>query len=169
VVVQALFLLVTDAAAIICWFMAGDIFKRRAHSGFVAEDSQIRVLLSLPHDRSPSPLGTPPVTNQQVSYAHVLRTGMTTGMFNMMCVQECGLLRLYAGCRRPETMLMGTDLAPSMYVDPFLPLAMVILLPTLGQQCLMSYLTDNLSDRNINLPEHYYTVVAQLNVIHCTM
>jgi hypothetical protein len=67
---------------------------------------------------------------------------MTTGMFNTMCLQECGLLCLYAGCLRPETMLMGTDLGLSMYVDPFLPLAMMILLPTLGQAGMLNVLSD---------------------------
>jgi hypothetical protein len=133
VAVQPLFLFVTDAAAVFCWFLVGDIVKRRAHCGFAAEGRQILGPLSLPHRRSPSPLCTPPVTNQQVNYAHVLRTGMTTGTFNTICVQECDLLREYAGFRRPEMMLVGTDVTLSIYVAPFLPLAVMILLTILGQ------------------------------------
>ena len=132
VAVQTLFLLVTDAAPFIfcCW--SGDIFKLRADSGFAAEDRQILGLLSPPHDRPPTPLGTPPVTNQQESYAHVLRTGVTTGTLNTICVQECGLPGTVCGSCRPE-MLVGTDVALSMFVAVIRPLAMIVLLSTLGQ------------------------------------
>jgi len=92
---------------------------------------------------------------------------MTTGTFNTICVQECGLLREYAGCRRPEMVLVGTDLALSLYAAPSLPLAMMILLPILGQEHWMSYLTDNVSVRHIIcFSEPYYAVVAQLSAIH---
>ena len=50
------------------------------------------------------------------------------------CVQECGLLREYAGCRRPVVLVVGTDVTLSLYAAPFLPLAMIILLPILGQE-----------------------------------
>jgi hypothetical protein len=79
-------------------------------------------------------LGTPRVTNQQVSYAYILRTGMTTGTFNTICVQEYGLLRVNAGFCWPEVVMMGTDLPLSMYIAPVLPLAMMCLLPILGQE-----------------------------------
>jgi hypothetical protein len=49
---------------------------------------------------------------------------------------------MFAGCRPPETTLMGKDLDPSMYDVLFLPLAMVVLLSTLGQK-----IWDVLSDR----------------------
>jgi len=49
-------------------------------------------------------------------------------------VQDCGLLRVYPGCCRPGVVMMGTDLPLSMYIAPFLPLAMMILLPILGQE-----------------------------------
>jgi hypothetical protein len=127
------FLFVTDAAAVIYWFLAGDIFKRRAHSGFAAEGSQILGLFSPSKDPSPAPLGTSPVKNQQVSNAHILRTGMTTGNFNTICIQECGLLGTDDARRRAETMLVGTDMPVSMYDDLFRPLAMIVLLSTLGQ------------------------------------
>ena len=92
---------------------------------------------------------------------------MTTGTFNTICVQECGLLRVYAGCCRPETMLVDTGLVLSMYVAPFLLLAMMILLPVLGQGYCMPYLTDNVSDTHIiSFSDHSYAAVAQLNVIH---
>jgi len=105
--------------------LVGDIFKRRAHSGFG--------LLSPPHDRPPSLLGIPPVTNQQMSYAQVLRISMTTGTFNTICVKECGLLRVESGCCRPEMMVVGTDLPLSISFALFLRLAM-ILLPILRQE-----------------------------------
>jgi hypothetical protein len=127
------FLLVTEAAAVICWFLGGDIFKGRAHSGFAAVGSQILGPLSPPHDRSPAPLGTSPVKNQQVSYAHVLQTCMTTCTLNTICVQVCGLLGTDAARRTPETMLVGTDVPLSMYVALFRPLAMIVLLSTLRQ------------------------------------
>jgi hypothetical protein len=107
-------------------------------------------LLSLPHGCSPSPLRTPPVTNQQVSYAHVLRTATITGTLNTICVQECDLLGTDAACRRPETMLVGTDLPLSMFVALFRPLAMIVLLSTMGQAHTRNdYLTDNVSHRHI--------------------
>jgi len=58
---------------------------------------------------------------------------MATGTLNTICVQECGLLDTDAACRRPETMLVGTDLPLSMFVALFRPLAMIGLLSTLGQ------------------------------------
>ena len=44
---------------------------------------------------------------------------------------------------------MGTDLVRSMFAAPFAPLAMIIILPILGQEYYMSYLTDNVSDRHL--------------------
>jgi len=58
---------------------------------------------------------------------------MTTDTFNTICVQECGLLGTDAGRRRPETLLVGTDVPVSMYDALFRPLAMIVLLSTLGQ------------------------------------
>jgi len=81
-----------------------------AHRGFAADGRQFLGLLSLPDGRSPAPLCTPPVTNQQVNYAHVLRTGMTTGTFNTICVKECCLLRVNPCICRPDAMVVGTDL-----------------------------------------------------------
>jgi hypothetical protein len=56
---------------------------------------------------------------------------MTTGTFNTICVQECGLPGTDATRRRPDTMLVGTDVPLSIIVALFCPLAMIVLLPTL--------------------------------------
>jgi hypothetical protein len=121
------FVLVTDTAAVICWFLVGDIFKGRADSGFAAESKQILGL------HSPPPLSTSPFTNQQVRYAHVLRTGMTTGTLSTICVQVCGLLRADVGCRRPGTKLLGADIRLVKYVALSRPLAVIVILSTVGQ------------------------------------
>ena len=67
-----------------------------------------------------------------MGYAPVLRTYMTTGTFNTICIQECGLPGTDTARRRPETMSVGTDVPLSMYVALLRPLAMIVLLPTLG-------------------------------------
>jgi len=106
---------------------------RRTHNGFVAESKQILGLFSPLHGRSLAPLCSPPVTKQQVSYAHVLRTGMTTGNFNTVCFQECCLLGTDAGRRWSETMLLGTDMYLSMFDALFRPKAITVLLYALEQ------------------------------------
>jgi hypothetical protein len=50
-----------------------------------------------------------------------------------MYVQECGLLGMDTGRRRPETMLVLTDVPLSMFVALSRPLAMIVLPSTLGQ------------------------------------
>ena len=58
---------------------------------------------------------------------------MTTGTFNTICVQDCCLLGTDAGRRRPETMLLGTDVSLSMFDALFRPLAITVLLYALEQ------------------------------------
>ena len=55
-----------------------------------------------------------------------------------------------------------------MYAAPFLLLAiMILLLPILGHEYCMSYLTDNISDTNIiSFSEHSYAAFAQLYAIY---
>jgi len=79
----------------------------------------------------------------------------------------CCLLRVDASCFRPETVLLGTDLVSSMYDAPLLLLAIMILLPILGQEYYMSYLSDNVSHTNIiPFSEHSYVAVTQVNAIY---